>query len=142
MRILVAFLTASFALGFAHGGEPKSDIRGVLAMQSQAWNSGDIHRFMDGYMGSEELRFVTGNEEKRGHGKTLGRYLSTYDSPAKMGTLSFESLEIEVLSDDAAMVFGRFILVRPEVGNATGLFTLIFRKTDDGWRIVHDHTSS
>lgn len=136
-------LFAAFALlAAAHAGEPEEDIRAVLAMQTEAWNKGDIHRFMDGYVPSDELRFVSGNEQKRGHGKTLARYLSTYDSAAKMGTLSFKDLEVQILSDDAAMVFGRFLLVRPEVGDATGLFTLIFRKTDEGWRIVHDHTSS
>ncbi|NNU16327.1 SnoaL-like domain-containing protein [Parvularcula sp. ZS-1/3] len=139
MRI---FLAAFALLAAAYAGEPEEDIRAVLSMQTAAWNRGDIHRFMDGYVRSEQLRFVSGNEEKRGHGKTLARYLATYDTPEKMGTLSFKDLEVQVLGDDAAMVFGRFLLVRPEVGDATGLFTLIFRKTDEGWRIVHDHTSS
>ena len=57
-----------------------------------------------------------------------------------MGTLSFSDLQVEVLGPDAALVRGRFQLVMPDGKQPHGLFTLIFRKFHEGWRIVHDHT--
>jgi ketosteroid isomerase-like protein len=48
---------------------------------------------------------------------------------------------VSALADDAALVFGRWRLQR-EKDEPSGLFTLVFRKTPAGWRIVHDHTSS
>jgi beta-aspartyl-peptidase (threonine type) len=57
-----------------------------------------------------------------------------------MGTLSFDELHVETLGAEAAMVTGRFELVRGEQTDV-GRFTLAFRKLPDGWRIVHDHTS-
>jgi ketosteroid isomerase-like protein len=76
----------------------------------------------------------------RGWQQTLENYQSTYETRAKMGTLSFSDLEITVLSSDAAVVLGSWSLKR-EADNPHGKFTLIFRKFREGWRIVMDHTS-
>jgi ketosteroid isomerase-like protein len=57
-----------------------------------------------------------------------------------MGELSFTDLEVILLSEDAAMVFGKYQLNR-ENDDPWGLFTLVFRRTSKGWRITHDHTS-
>lgn len=107
--------------------------------QAAAWNKGDIPGFMRGYWNSDKLVFV-GSTVTRGWQPTLDRYKKSYDSRAKMGTLTFSELEIEVLSKDAAVVLGSWSLAR-EKDNPGGKFTLIFRKFKDGWRIVHDHTS-
>lgn len=140
MRTLLAASLVTFSAAFAQ--TPEEDIRGVLAAQTEAWNEGDVVAFMEGYVMSEALTFASGNEVRRGFDETLQRYLKTYDTRGKMGTLSFRDLEVEMLADDAALVFGRFVLDRPEEGDATGLFTLIFRRINDRWVIVHDHTSS
>jgi ketosteroid isomerase-like protein len=57
-----------------------------------------------------------------------------------MGQLSFSDIDITVLAPDAALAFGHWHLKR---GNdqTGGVFTLLFRKTNAGWRIVHDHSS-
>ncbi len=69
------------------------------------------------------------------------RYQKKYSDRAKMGVLTFSSVEITPLSNDAAVVLGRWKL-RRALDQPHGRFTLIFRKTADGWRIVHDHTSA
>lgn len=141
-----AWLAAIALVGLGHVARaqqaPELAIRAVLAAQVEAWNRGDIDDFMTGYLESEALRFASGNSVRRGFEETLARYRSTYGSRAKMGTLSFRDLEVDMLGADAAMVFGRFHLARPEAGDATGLFTLVFRRLDGEWVIVHDHTSS
>lgn len=117
-----------------------AEIRRVMDAQAAAWNAGDIEGYMQGYWKSPELVFISGDSVTKGWQPTLDRYKKRYDSRAKMGTLAFSDLEIEVLSKDAAKVLGSWALVR-EADNPKGKFTLIFRKFKDGWRIVHDHTS-
>jgi uncharacterized protein (TIGR02246 family) len=118
-----------------------SEIRAVLRAQQEAWNRGDIDSFMNGYARDEATVFVSGDEVRRGWQTVRDRYLSKYSDRAKMGTLTFSDLEIEQLGPDSALALGHWDLKR-ENDNPHGRFTLIFRKTPDGWRIVHDHTSA
>ena len=113
----------------------------VLDAQVEAWNEGDIEGFMAGYLRSEELRFTSGNEVRRGWQRTLERYRQTYPDRTAMGTLAFEELEVRVLSEHVAEVFGRFRLTR-ESDEPTGLFTLRVERHGERWLIVADHTSS
>lgn len=116
-------------------------IRSVLDAQQTAWNSGDINGFMEGYWRSPELRFASGGSVTKGWQATSDRYHARYSDRAKMGTLTFSDLEVEQLSGDAALVHGRWLLTRADDA-PNGLFTLVFRKTDDRWLIVSDTTTS
>jgi ketosteroid isomerase-like protein len=117
----------------------RAEITRVMTDQAAAWNRGDIDGFMQGYWRSEKLTFVS-NQVTRGWQPTLDRYKRNYDSRAKMGTLTFSDLEIDVFSKDSAAVLGSWSLAR-EKDNPGGKFTLIFKRFKDGWKIVHDHTS-
>jgi uncharacterized protein (TIGR02246 family) len=124
--------------------EPPAEtaIRQVLDAQVAAWNRGDLVAFMDGYWRSPELTFFSGGTTTKGWQATLDRYRQRYQSEGKeMGKLSFRDLDVQVLGPDGAVVRGRFELVTSK-DKPTGLFTLVFRKLPEGWRIVHDHTSS
>jgi ketosteroid isomerase-like protein len=118
-------------------------IREVMLRQQADWNIGNIPGFMSGYLKSDALRFASGGTITQGWAETLARYQQHYDSPEKMGRLKFDIVSIDVLAPAAAVVFGRWelTLVSDEI-KPNGLFTLVFRLTADGWRIVHDHTSS
>ena len=116
-------------------------IRAVLDAQRDAWNRGDIEGYMDGYARSEDTVFVSGDNVNRGWQTVLDRYKKNYNSREKMGTLTFSDLEITLVGNDAAIVLGRWHLKRAN-DEPHGRFTLIFRRTNQGWRIVHDHTSS
>jgi ketosteroid isomerase-like protein len=118
-----------------------AEIRAVLSAQQEAWNHGDIDGFMKGYGRAETTVFVSGDEVTRGWETVRDRYLRKYGDRAKMGTLTFSDLEIEQLGPDSAVALGRWELKRAN-DNPHGRFTLIFRHTPDGWRIVHDHTSA
>ena len=140
--VLVCFMVAAI-LGstslFAQS--PQSEITAVLNVQQEAWNRGDIEAFMNGYWRSEETVFVSGDEVTRGWQKVLDRYKKKYSDRAKMGTLTFSNLEITPLSADSALGLGSWKLNRAQ-DQPHGRFTLIFRRFPDGWRIVHDHTST
>lgn len=118
-----------------------SAIRAVLDAQAAAWNRGDIEGYMDGYARSETIVFLSGDSISHGWQTVHDRYKKNYDTREKMGTLAFSDLEIKVISKDAAVVIGRWQLTRAG-DKPQGRFTLIFRHTKAGWRIVHDHTSS
>ena len=116
-------------------------IRAVLDAQRDAWNRGNIEGYMDGYNRSPNTEFVGGDNISRGWQTVLDRYKKNYNSREKMGMLTFSDLEITMSSKDAALVLGRWRLKRAN-DEPHGIFTLLFRKTKTGWKIVHDHTSS
>lgn len=116
-------------------------IHAVLYTQRDAWNRGDVEGYMDGYVRSENTVLVSGDNVTRGWQTVLDRYKKNYNSREKMGTLTFSDLETTLIGTDAAIVLGRWHLQRAG-DEPHGRFTLIFRKTKQGWKIVHDHTSS
>ena len=121
---------------------PDQAIRAVLSRQVVDWNRGDVRAFMEGYEKSEDLTFV-GKAITRGHGNVLANYLKKYPSKEKMGQLHFEIEEVRLLGIGYASVVGRWKLTRAIAsgGEAGGLFSLVFRKSPAGWRIIQDHTS-
>ena len=116
-------------------------IRAVLETQREAWNRGDIEGYMDGYARSADTVFVSGDNVMRGWQSVLERYQKSYNSREKMGVLTFADLEITIIGKDAAVVLGRWHLQRAN-DEPHGRFTLILRRTKQGWKIIHDHTSS
>jgi len=147
MRRSVAIICgfAALAIGFtpldAQTGDAISEIKNVLRAQQNAWNRGDIDGFMNGYARAKTTIFVSEDKVTRGWETVRDRYRRKYSDRAKMGMLTFSNLEITPLSNNAAIVIGRWRLKR-QSDQPHGCFTLIFRQTNDGWRIVHDHTSA
>ena len=118
-------------------------VRQVLERQQEAWNHHDLENFMSGYWNSPELTFFSGAKISSGWQATIERYRKTYQSEGReMGKLEFSDLNIEVLAADAALVRGAWHLTMSDGKTPHGLFTLIFRKFPDGWKIIHDHTSA
>jgi ketosteroid isomerase-like protein len=139
--IRVSALLAALILGSAAdalGADP--EIRAVMKAQVAAWNRGDIDGFMEGYARSKATEFVSGDRLTRGWQTVRDRYKKKYDSRDKMGRLTFSEIKITPLGPDAALVAGRWKLARKS-DKPHGIFTLLFRRTAAGWRIVHDHTS-
>lgn len=136
-RILV-FL-AALPLVAATGDQQISQ---VMDEQVTAWNRGDIPGFMEGYDKSDSTTFVS-TTITRGHAQVLANYLKRYPTRENMGMLKFKDLDIRMLGNDYAVVIGRFHLDRPAQagGESSGIFTLLFHKTSQGWRIILDHTS-
>jgi ketosteroid isomerase-like protein len=116
-------------------------ILGVLEEQQKAWNRGDVAEFMKGYWNSPELTFAGASGITRGWEPVMARYRKNYEDPQAMGQLDFSAIEIRVLGKDAALVLGRWHLKRA-AGDVGGVFTLVFQRLPEGWKIVHDHTSA
>lgn len=139
LLVLVPIAFAS-AQNSPRDNKPVAAIRAVLDAQVAAWNRGDLEGYMDGYERSPHIVFISGDRLTRGWQTVLERYKRSYDTREKMGVLTFSDVEITILGKDAALVFGRWQLRAKD--EPRGRFTLLFKKTKNGWRIVHDHTSS
>jgi ketosteroid isomerase-like protein len=121
-----------------------SDRRAIVAVftaQQSAWNRGDISAFLEGYWHSPELTFSGSDGIVRGWDSVLARYKKSYTDRSAMGVLDFSQLEFRKLGADSALVLGHWHLARSK-GDVGGVFTLVWQRFPDGWRIVHDHTSA
>ncbi len=148
MRKTIFVLTLAVFLASSPGTRAQNPdvaaaVEQVLLHQQEAWNRHDLEGFMAGYWNSSDLTFFSGAKITSGWQATLERYRKTYQSEGReMGKLEFSGLKIEPLGPDAAFVRGAWHLTMSDGKTPHGLFTLIFRKFPDGWKIAHDHTSA
>jgi uncharacterized protein (TIGR02246 family) len=147
--LLVLLMISSGAGSFAQAaGGDEAAIRAAMAAQVAAWNKGDVATFMQSYENSPDTTFVDTSVHK-GYEPILKRYEANYANAAQMGTLTFSNLEVRLLPGSCgaveyAVVTGNFHLDRTQKGAATkddGIFSLVWHKGPDGWKIVLDHSS-
>ncbi len=123
-------------------------IRAVVAAQAVALNRADIPAFMQSYENSPDTTFI-GAHLAKGYAPILDRYTKAYSTKEQMGRLTFVNLDIRLLPGSCgtveyAVVTGNFHLERSAHGEATkddGIFSLLWRKGPQGWKILLDHTS-
>jgi ketosteroid isomerase-like protein len=126
----------------------KAAITAAIQAQADAWNRADIPAFMQTYENSDETTFI-GMQVRKGYQPILKRYQENYTSREQMGRLTFTDLDVRLLPDacgktEIALVTGKFHLERTAHGAAAkddGIFSLVWRKGPEGWKIVLDHTS-
>jgi ketosteroid isomerase-like protein len=148
VRLVSFFLAVAALVSPAHaqgaktaaGSNEVESIKKLLNDQKECWNRQDIEGFMTGYWRSEEMTFSGGGKIARGWQATIDRYKKNYPKE-KMGQLDFRNIEVTLLSDSAAMVLGDFHLTMPD-RVSEGNFTLVLKKMSDGWKVIHDHSSS
>ncbi|GEM_PF-392027 len=125
----------------AHDQAQIDSIQANIGTQAQCWNDGDIDGFMETYWQSEELTFSSGGNTTRGWQATKDRYKKNYNSRQKMGQLQFANLEVRLLATESALVLGRWELTLADGTKPGGNFSLVLKKFDGQWKIIHDHTS-
>lgn len=141
--LLLPALAAFVGCATSDPARDRKDILGVLSDQAAAWNRGDLEEFLKGYRRSERTVFAGGDAVHRGFDAMARRYRQTYSSKAKMGRLTFSNLTFEQLEADHAVVTGSWELeLEGSEKRPGGVFTLLWQRFEDGWQIVHDHTSS
>jgi len=118
----------------------RSSILEVLKNQQSNWNKGDVDAFLEGYWHSPELTFSGTSGIARGWDAVRARYKKNYADRATMGQLEFSDLQFRFLGPDAALVLGHWHLTRAK-GDIGGVFSLVWQRFPEGWRIIHDHTS-
>ena len=108
--------------------------------QQTAWNNGNIDGYMQGYWKNDSLLFIGSKGPTYGWQKTLDNYKKSYPNKEKMGILEFSDIQVKILGKKHAYVFGKWKLVRTN-DSPNGIYTLIFEKFKDGWKIISDHTN-
>ena len=131
------FLQSSSATAFDSTGD---DLIQVVQKQSAAWNRGDLSEFMSPYWNDERLTFSSSGKTQRGWKATFENYKKNYPDRATMGKLTFSDLETQELGSEAMLMLGKWHLEReaPVGGN----FSLVWKRIDGKWVIVHDHSSA
>lgn len=117
----------------------KSEILKVLYAQQAAWNRGDLEGYMQGYWKNDSLVFIGSRGMTYGWKTTLQNYRKSYPDSTAMGKLSFSDIHIRMLGKKHASVAGRWKLKRHKDA-PEGIFTLVFRKNKNGWKIISDHS--
>ncbi|MFY0253078.1 YybH family protein [Chitinophaga sp. 30R24] len=142
MRFILYFtlLIALSGIPAAAQQGAKEKATALLAVQTTAWNKGDIDGFMQTYWHSDSLLFIGKNGVTRGWQATLERYKKSYPDTAAMGKLDFKLLEFKPLATDVCLVVGQWHLQR-SIGDQQGHFSLILKKIKGEWKIIADHSS-
>ena len=140
MKWLLTLLSLSAFLFLNAQNKDEQSIRNILSDQTQQWNKGNIEGFMNGYWKSDSLLFVGKSGPQFGYQTTLKNYKKSYPDTVAMGKLSFNILKVQPLAPDYYFVLGKFMLQR-SIGNLEGHYTLLFRKINQKWVIVADHSS-
>ena len=131
----------SLSAGTAGFDGDRAAITAVLSVQQDAWNHSDVDKFLEGYWRSPDLTFSGTSGIARGWDAVLTRYKKNYPDQAAMGHLEFSELEFRFLGKDAALVLGHWHLARAQ-GDIGGVFSLVWQRFPEGWKIIHDHTSA
>ena len=138
MALLIIFLFFSFSEMTELND--KSTIANKLNNQAKCWNSGDIDCFMQDYWHHDSLMYIGKNGITYGWQNTLTNYKVKYPTSKEMGHLEFEIIQLEPLNEDHYFMVGKWELTR-EVGDIGGHFTLIWKKINNKWVIISDHSS-
>lgn len=117
--------------------QDKEAILSIMKAQEKAWSNHDLEGFMDGYWKSEDLKFYGSNGLTFGWEQTLANYKKGYPTPDHSGTLAFKINDLTKIKEGAYYVMGEYHLTR-NVGDANGVFMIIFKKIDGQWKIVAD----
>ncbi len=116
-------------------------VTSVIERQAAAWNRGDLAGFMESYAKTDSLVFTSGGHVRKGWQDAFDHYQAKYGTdPTAMGHLVFGITQVDPVGADAAVVLGTWTLTDSE-HPGTGVFSLVFERRPEGWRIIHDHTS-
>lgn len=140
MKQLFSFLLLTISFISLSQNKDEQAIRKILAGQTKEWNTGNIEQFMSGYWNNDSLVFIGKNGPVYGYNNALNNYKKGYPDTAAMGKLYFEIVSVKKLSANYFFVIGKWFLTRT-IGNAKGTYTLLFRKINNEWKIIVDHSS-
>ncbi len=142
----------AFALGCAPAAQPPKPsmdpasltplIRSQFAQSAAAWNQGDLDAFVSDYATDSATTFVAGGHVHQGFQFIRDRYAPLFAPGARRDSLRFEEFRARAVGPGYALVTARYVLYRNGVTTASGPFTLLMQRRPEGWKILHDHTST
>lgn len=136
LLLLILFVGMTYAQS-GNEANDKSEILEVMKLQEKAWSNNDLEGFMQGYWKSDSLKFYGSRGLTKGWHQTLDNYKKGYPTKEHSGTLKFKVNDISKIDDGSYWVMGAYYLKR-SVGDANGVFLIIFKKINGEWKIVAD----
>ena len=143
MRFTALLLSFSIAsTGAAQAVE--NQIRTEVARYVTAINSGDARAVAALYVNDPASSTVDDGQIHRGWQRIAQMLRDVFEQPGTI-RMTADSVFVRRLGNDAAIAVLRYRWVVFERSNsqpATGAMTLVYTRTRQGWRVVHDHTST
>jgi ketosteroid isomerase-like protein len=136
----------TMSLVLAAPADPLQDeVKASLTQGMEAWNRGDLDSFLKGYVQGPEMTYTASGRVVRGIDELRARYQKAYGTSREtMGQLRFDDIECWPLGEGYALAMGKWAVdfgPRSKEPKSGGIFSLVLRKTPEGWLILHDHTS-
>ena len=121
---------------------PAQAFAAQLDRSAADWNRGDLDGFMADYARDSLTGFVSEGRVQRGYDWIREHYAPRFREGATRDRLRFEQVEARPLGPGYALVTARYVLSHGGATTSSGPFTLVMQRQPDGWKILHDHTSS
>jgi uncharacterized protein (TIGR02246 family) len=139
--MIKTLLSLALLAGIAVAQTP--DLEAMMRTAEAAWNRGDLDAFVVDYDDSPDTTFIGRTLTRGNRQAVLDRYRKSYPTRAAMGTLTYSEMQVREIGDGVMIMIGRFALKRAADagGDSTGRFTLVWKRTPKGWKIIHDHSS-
>ncbi len=137
MVLIISCTTKPKIEASSNSEKDKTAILQVMTIQEEAWKNHDLEGFMEGYWKSDSLKFYGGSGLTLGWKNTLSNYKKGYPTKTESGDLRFVINDISKIENNNYWVMGEYHLTR-DVGNANGVFIIIFKKINGEWKIIAD----
>ncbi len=144
MRHMTAavLILAACTVPDAPPADPTATVQQLLESSADAWNRGDLEGFVGDYARDSGTTFMAGGTVQYGFDWIYGNYSGWWDLGDERDSLRFESVAARALGSDHILATARFVLFRGDSVTASGPFTLVWRRIEGEWKIIHDHTST
>jgi uncharacterized protein (TIGR02246 family) len=119
--------------------EARAGVAAMLEHGAGAWNRGDLDGFISDYV--PDATFVTGRGVVRGVAAIRERYAPRFGPGGMRDSLFFRDIEVDLLGPAVANAVAFYVLMRGDSVTSTGPTSLVVRRVEGRWRIVHDHSS-
>jgi uncharacterized protein (TIGR02246 family) len=115
-----------------------TEITAAMNNSAADWNKGNLEAFMSLYDASATMMMTKGPV-----GLDSIRYL--YESKYFKGgmpkqNLRYSDMKVRLLGNNYALLTGAFTLYGNNLPERSGRYSLVFIRTKNGWRILHDHS--
>jgi uncharacterized protein (TIGR02246 family) len=142
---LFALLLGIVAEGTVNQNHPpkphtaEAQIRAVLDSTAAGWNQGDLQQYLSAYT---ETATEMGANGPEGGKSAIERTMRQgfWKTGRPLQNLRYEHVEVRMLGKDHALVTGQYVLSGAERPDRTGWFTTVWTRTQQGWRMIHDHS--
>ena len=109
------------------------------------WNRGNLDAFVSDYLPGPGTTFIGSRGVMRDLAAIRAAYAPRFAPGATRDSLSFEILDVDPLAPDVLNAIATYTLTR-HVGardsvTARGPTSLVMRRVNGRWQIVHDHSS-